>query len=110
MIHGAKPSAQGQFGRRENRSGDRRSLSAAFRALKQAAARNLTMRSTAAEWARKPIRPPARNHDRPALLLCAVQTIKFSLTQPFLKLDFIPSHRFPPPYLNVLVLYHRKTG
>jgi hypothetical protein len=49
--------------------------------------------------------PAGCNHNPAALLVCAVQTTKFSLAQPSLKLHRIPRHRFPPLHQSVLVLY-----
>jgi hypothetical protein len=72
VVHGAEPDTQGQFGHREDRSGDRRGLPATGRALKEASGFDQTVRTPAAGGTFEPIRPSRLDDDRAALLLGAV--------------------------------------
>src|SRR5277367_2758189 len=110
VVHGAEPDTQGQFGRREDRSGDRRGLPATGRALKEASGFDQTVRMPAAGGTFEPIRPSQLDDDRAALFLGAVLLLESGLAETFLELNHVVSHCAPPPIAVVHDLYHIGIG
>src|SRR3954470_5066280 len=95
VIHGAKPGAQRQFGRGEDRPGNRRGLPAASGALKEITGLHHAVLSAAAGWTLETIRPSRRDNHRPALLLAAVLSVERWFAKPFLELHRVASHQHP---------------
>src|ERR1700712_5614540 len=96
VIDGAQPRSQRQFGRGEDRPGDRRGLPATGGTLKQVAGLHHTVLAPAALGTDEPVRPSARDHQGPALLLGAKLALKFGLAEPLLELDRVARHHYSP--------------
>src|SRR5579862_492150 len=77
----------------ENRPRDWRGLPAALGALIEIAGGYQTILLAAAYRALEAARPARRDDDRPTLLLGAIQPFERRLTETFLELHNIPSHR-----------------
>ena len=67
MIHGAKPETWRQFGRSEDRSGDRQGLPATGAALEKVARLDHAELRAAAGGTEEAVRPAGSNDDRAAL-------------------------------------------
>src|SRR5215831_7413585 len=93
VVHGAKPSPQRHFGRRENRSGDQGCLPSTGGALVKRAGLDQAVMLAAADWADETRGPAPTHHRLAALILGSVQTGKLSLTEALLKLDLVARHR-----------------
>src|SRR5271167_3999938 len=76
VIHGAKPLAEGQLGRGEDRAGGGRGLPTAGAALKQPARFDHRMLPAAARRTLKPVRPAGPDNHSPAQFLGPIEPIK----------------------------------
>src|SRR6516165_3182997 len=107
VVHGAKPSPQRHFGRRENCSGDQGCLPSTGGTLVKRAGFDEAVMLAAADWADETRGPAPTHHCLAALILGSVQTGKLSLTEALLKLDLVARivlTRLKQPY--VPGLYH----
>src|SRR6516162_8221436 len=93
VVHGAKPSPQRHFGRRENCSGDQGCLPSTGGTLVKRAGLDEAVMLAAADWADETRGPAPTHHRLAALILGSVQTGKLSLTEALLKLDLVARHR-----------------
>ena len=93
VVHGAKPSPQQHFGRRENRSSDQGCLPSTGGTLVKRTGLDQAVMLAVADWADETRGPAPTHHRLAALILGSVQTGKLSLTEALLKLDLVARHR-----------------
>src|SRR6476661_3717021 len=106
VVHGAKPGTQRHLGRGENRSGNQGCLPPTGGTLVKRAALDDAVMLPSADRADEAGWPAPTHHRLPALILRSVKSGKLSLTEAFLKLDFVPCHRSnPQKQSNVRGLY-----
>ena len=103
LVDGAKPSAQRQFGRGEDRAGDRRGLTSARRALVEGTGLHDAVMPPTASGADEATRPASAEHRLPTSILGAVKLFKARLAETLLKLNTIARHASTPPSHHVFL-------
>src|SRR5260370_13900983 len=106
VVHGAKPGTQQHLGRAENRSSNQGCLPPTGGTLVKRAGLDDAVMFPSADRADEAGWPAPTHHRLPAPILRSVTSGKLSLTEAFLKLDFVPCHRSnPQKQSNVRALY-----